>query len=76
MHLNFSEHEQMMRKLNKKLNVLKERETILLDLEIKVNILEKQTMSKLILLQKHPKIQHQKLNQVPLMMLNAIFVNS
>ena len=45
MHLKFSEHEQMMRKLNKKLNVLKEKETILLDLERKVNILEKK-MSK------------------------------
>ena len=41
MHLKFAEHEQTMRKLNKKLNVLKEKETLLLDLEIKVDILEK-----------------------------------
>ena len=41
MHLKFEEHEKMMRKLNKKLNVLKEKETLLLDLEIKVDILEK-----------------------------------
>ena len=36
MHLKFSEHEQMMKKLNKKLNVLKEKETLLLDFEMKV----------------------------------------
>ena len=41
MHLLFSEQKQTMSKLNKKLNALKEKEKILLDLEIKFDILEK-----------------------------------
>ena len=41
MQLKFTEYEQMMKKVNKKLNVLKEKETLVLDLEKKVDNLEK-----------------------------------
>ena len=56
MHLLFSEQKQTMSKLNKKLNILKEKEKLLLDLEIKFDILEKK-VDKINTVEAHDEIE-------------------